>query len=106
MADDRDFNDASEVYGYSNIDGSITTNNATVTSTGSLSANSTLGITGTTYNAVPYYSTWCGTPRRELVIKFSHPKILSNTEYYEEVHKLMLLLKESNWNITSTKVKS
>lgn len=99
MADERDFND--EV-------NTVTTSTdpegyATGTSNFTTGTSTTCGwYPNTTYS---YGSNW-NNNYRTLTLKLKPSKELSVTEYYEEVYKLMSLLKDTNWNITSTKVKS
>lgn len=119
MADDRDFKDNNTVSytagtsGYAAVqEDQVVENTANSTFTSTTSANVlTLGTSCLTPSSSTYwsnanygYSCWPG--GRTLTLKLTPSKQLSVTEYYEEVYKLMSLLKDTNWNITSTKVKS
>jgi hypothetical protein len=109
MSDDRDFNDSvtSDVKWVETPQDPAREVFANTNFTNTAGTASTLYNTGT-YNWTPSYTT-CNTwtnNYRVLSLKLKPSKELSVTEYYEEIYKLMSLLKDTNWNITSTKVKS
>ncbi len=66
-------------------------------------SNATLTYGGGTRTCYPAYTYGTWGPTRTLKIKLSMAKSLSIAEYYEHVNKLMLLLKDTPWDIISTK---